>query len=141
MDSWCKGCNFHQYPYKAQVPLAVDGKYEVREFHCDDDIKAVINLLIKETRELNERGNKFDVAMSVSKQLPHFSCINIVYSNEAQLNIEKYLYCKEFGISPHSGSYKEQPKKWIDRVFLIKRAFAKKEESLIKKSKKEMNNG
>ena len=67
--------------------------------------------------------------------------MNILYNQEAQENVSKYIYCKEFGISPYPGSFGEQPKKWVDRAFLIKKALAKREESMINKQNKEVNNG
>tara|TARA_R100000808_G_C2130781_1_gene140035 strand:+ start:912 stop:1133 length:222 start_codon:yes stop_codon:yes gene_type:complete len=73
--------------------------------------------------------------------LPFFSCINIVYDRFAQKNIEKYIYCKEFGVSPYPGSFGEQPKKMVDIMFLIKNAFAKKEKAMIDRKNKEVKNG
>jgi hypothetical protein len=71
---------------------------------------------------MNEKeGKSFDVAKSIMAQLPFFSCKNIVLDNEAQKDIAKYIYCSDFGISPYKGSYGEQPKKWIDKSFLIKK--------------------
>ena len=143
MDSWCegKGCPFHKFPYEAEVPVLIDGKRERRTFTCKEDVYDVIKLLIKETEDFNNEGKSFDVALSVSKQLPFFSCMNILYNQEAQENVAKYIYCKEFGISPYPGSFGEQPKKWVDRAFLIKKALAKREESMINKQNKEVNNG
>ena len=141
MDNWCKGCSFHEFPYEAQVPVLIDGKRERRTFTCEEDVHDVIKLLIKETEEFNNGGKRFDVALSVSKQLPFFSCMNILYNQEAQKDIEKYVYCKEFGISPYPGSFGGQPNRWIDRMFIIKRAFAKKEQSMINKQNKGINNG
>ena len=141
MDNWCKGCSFHEFPYEAQVPVLIDGKRERRTFTCEEDVHDVIKLLIKETEDFNNEGKSFDVALSVSKQLPFFSCMNILYNQEAQKDIEKYIYCKEFGISPYPGSFGEQPKRWIDRMFIIKKAFAKREQSMIDKQNKGMKNG
>ena len=141
MDNWCKGCSFHDFPYKAQVPILIDGKRENRTFTCEEDVHDIIKLLIKETEEFNNGGKSFDVALSVSKQLPFFSCMNILYNKDAQKDIEKYLYCKEFGVSPYPGSFGDQPKRWVDRAFIIKKAFAKKEQSMINKQNKEVNNG
>ena len=44
---------YHTYPYKAQIPIAIDGKYEIRTFTSKDDINAVIELLIQEVKELS----------------------------------------------------------------------------------------
>ena len=29
------------------------------------------------------------------------------------------MYAKQFNISPYKGSYGEQPKKWVDKTFLL----------------------
>ena len=141
MDSWCKGCSFHEFPYKAEIPVKIDGKYKRRTFTCEEDVHDIIKLLIKETEDFNNEGRSFDVALSVSKQLPFFSCMNILYNQEAQKDIEKYIYCKEFGISPYPGSFGEQPKRWVDRAFSIKNALAKREQSMINKQNKDIENG
>ena len=141
MDNWCEGCSYHQFPYKAQLPIIIDGKREERTFSCKEDVYDVVKLLIKETKEINSKGKSFDVALSVSKQMPFFSCMNILYNQDAQKDIEKYIYCKEFGISPYSGSYNEQPKKWVDKMFLIKKALTKREQSMIDKQKRDITNG
>jgi len=47
------------------------------------------------------------------------------------------MYCKNFGISPYSGSYGEQPCLWVDKVFVLKKAFAKLESNQIEKAKKD----
>ena len=135
MDSWCKGCKFHNFPYKALPPILIDGKRVERTFTCKEDVQKIIKLLIEETKDFNNKGKSFDVALSVSKQLPFFSCINIIHSQEAQRDIEKYIYCKDFGISPYPGSYNNQPKRWVDRVFFIKKALAKREQSMINNNK------
>ena len=46
----------------------------MREFTCDEDVWNVIDLLIEETKQMNNKGNEFDVAKSVNSQLPFFSC-------------------------------------------------------------------
>ena len=48
-----------------------------------------------------------------------------------QKNIERYVYCEQFGISPYPGSYGEQPAKWVDRAFIIKNTLAKKQKDQI----------
>jgi len=141
MDNWCKGCSFHEFPYKAEIPVKIDGGYKRRTFTCEEDVRDIIKLLIKETEDFNNEGKSFDVALSVSKQLPFFSCMNILYNQDDQKDIEKYIYCKEFGISPYPGSFGEQPKRWVGRAFSIKNALAKREQSMINKQNKEINNG
>jgi hypothetical protein len=82
----------------------------------------VIRLLIEETQEVNEeKGKSFIESKSVMAQLPFFSCTNIVLDEKAQKDIARYIYCNDFGISPYQGSYGDQPKKWVDKSFLIKK--------------------
>ena len=104
---------------------------ETRTFECDEDVWTIIDLLIEETEELNEKGKEFDIAKSVNAQLPFFCCANIVQSREMQKDIERYIYSEQFGISPYPGSYGEQPAKWVDRAFIIKGALAKKQKDQI----------
>ena len=141
MDNWCEGCDFHEFPYKAEVPILIDGKRERKIFRCEEDVHDVIKLLIEETREINSKGKSFDVGLSVSKQLPFFSCMNILYDKDAQKYVEKYVYCKDFNIAPYGGDFGDQPKKWVDRAFIIKKVLAKREESMINKQKEGVNNG
>ena len=53
---WCGGCQYHTYPYEAQIPVRIDGDYKKRIFSCDEDVWYVIDLLIEETKEQNEKG-------------------------------------------------------------------------------------
>ena len=41
------------------------------------DVYDVIRILIEEVEEMNQKGKKFDVAVSVAKQLPFFVCVNL----------------------------------------------------------------
>ena len=79
------------------------------------------------------KGKSFDIASSISQQLSFFSCPNIILNNENQSDISQYLYCKEFGVTPFPGSYKEQPARWIHKVNIIKNAMSKREEREYKK--------
>ena len=65
--------------------------------------------------------------------------MNILYDRDAQKEVEKYIYCKEFRISPCS--FGEQPKKLVDKMFLIKKALAKREQSMVDKQNREIKNG
>ena len=33
------------------------------------------------------------------------------------------MYCKEFNIPSYPGTYGDQPRKWVDKSFIIKNAF------------------
>ena len=116
----------------------IDGKRESKEFTCDEDAWQIIDLLIEEAKELNAEGNEFDIARSVNAQIPFFACRNVVYSKECQRDIKKYIYCKEFGVSPYHGDFDKHPARWVDKSFIIKKALAKKESAQLEKAN---NNG
>ncbi len=116
----CKGCRFHTYPYEAQIPVLIDGKYKVSQFVSDDEVWDVISLITEETRIENTKGNNFNEAESVMAQLPFFACKNIMLNKDSQKDIARFIYSKDFHISPYAGSYGEQPSKWIEKSFLLK---------------------
>ena len=125
---------YHTYPYKAQIPILIDGKYETRMFTSNKDVKAIMELLVDEVKENNAKGSSFNIAESVVKQLPFFAYSNVLLNSQAQKDISRYVYSQQFGISPYKGTYGEQPQKWVEKSFLIK--------SIIERKKSEaMNNG
>tara|TARA_Y100000310_G_scaffold254853_1_gene262039 strand:- start:3257 stop:3526 length:270 start_codon:yes stop_codon:yes gene_type:complete len=85
-------------------------------------------------------GKSFDIASSVSQQLPFFSCMNIILNRESQRDISQYLYCKEFNVPPFSGDYGIQPYKWINKMNIIKVAMEKREKLMVKKIQREAKN-
>ena len=89
--------------------------------------------------ETNEKGKEFDLAESIYAQLPFFACRNILYEKEIQKDIQRYMYCTESNVPPYKGSYNDQPAIWIDTYFIIKKAFAKKENKVIKDGRREKN--
>ena len=117
---------YHTYPYKARIPILIDGKYETRIFTSKKDIDSVIKLLINEVKEINKEGNKFNIAESIVKQLPFFACANVLLDKQSQKDISRYIYSEQFGISPYKGSYGEQPAKWVEKSFLIKSIIERK---------------
>lgn len=117
---------YHTYPYKAQIPILIDGKHQTRMFTSKKDVDDVIELLIEEVNEVNEKGNSFNITKSVIKQLPFFACPNVLYSKQAQKDISRYLYSENFKVPPYKGSYGEQPSKWIAKSFLIKKTIESK---------------
>ena len=132
MAESCGGCQFHKYPYKAEIPVLIDGKREKRTFTCDEDVWEVVHLLIEEVKTTNsDTGKDFDVAESVNAQIPFFACRNVLYKKEYQDDIARYIYCKDFGVSPYDGDFSKHPAKWIDKSFIIKNALAKKERKII----------
>lgn len=110
---------YHEYPYKAQIPILINGEYETRTFTSSNEVWDVIRLLIDETKENIEEGSNLHIAESVMAQLPFFSCSNMIMDVKAQKDISRYMYSKQFQISPYSGSYGEQPKKWVEKSFLL----------------------
>ncbi len=101
----------------------------------------VIRLLIDETKEINNEGKSFDIPSSISQQLPHFCCINIMINKAHQKDISRYLYCQKFHIPPYPGSYEEQPYKWIIKSNIIQNALYKKQERAQKKAYDKINKG
>ena len=122
---------YHTYPYKAQIPILIDGKRQTRMFTSKEDIYEVIELLIQEVHEVNEEGNGFDVAKSIIKQLPFFSCSNVLYDKQAQKDISRYLYAENFKTPPYKGSYGDQPSKWVAKSFLIKKIIESKKSEAV----------
>jgi len=125
---------YHTYPYKARIPILIDGKYETRMFTSNEDVEAIMELLVDEVKENNAKGSSFNIAESVVKQLPFFACPNVLLNSQAQKDISRYVYSQQFGISPYKGTYGEQPYKWVEKSFLIKKVIERKKAEA-------MNNG
>ena len=137
MSDGCGGCLYCDFPYEAQLPVKTDKGYETRLFESIDDIWDVIDLIIKETRELNETtGKGFDVNKNIITQIPFFACFNHLIDPSYSKLIEQYLYCTETGTPAYPGSYGEQPVKWVKLFFIIKNAIAKKQAMIQEKEKK-----
>ena len=136
LNDGCGGCSYESYPYKAQLPVMIDGKRETWEFKSDDDVFKVIDLIIEETKEFNETGGKsFDISESVVSQMPFFACRNILFDKDIQKDVQRYLYCEKFNVPPHEGGYNNQPCLWVEKAFLIRKYLAKLESREIKKAK------
>jgi len=136
LNGGCGGCSYESYPYKAQLPVMIDGKRETWEFTCDEDVWKVIDLIIAETKEFNEKNDKtFDISESVVSQIPFFACRNILLNRSAQEDVQRYLYCEKFNTAPYNGNYGEQPCLWIEKAFLIRKYLAKLESREINKAK------
>ena len=136
LNDGCGGCQYESYPYKAQLPVLIDGKHETWEFKSDDDVFKVIDLIIEETKESNETsGKSFDISESVFSQMPFFACRNILFDKDIQSDIQRYLYCEKFNVPPYDGDYNNQPCLWVEKTFLIRKYLAKLESREIKKAK------
>ena len=135
LNDSCGGCQYESYPYKAQIPVKIDGKYKTMEFKSDQDVWEVVNLLIEDTTESNKiSSNNFDIIDSVVAQISFFSCRNVLADNESQKDIQRYLYCEKFNVPPYSGSYSDQPCLWVEKAFLIRKYLAKVESKQINKA-------
>ena len=137
MSGACSGCSFHKFPYRAQVPVSINGKRPFKEFKSDKDVWDVIDLIIEETKELNAKGNEFDIVSSVQAQLSFFACKNIIQTKEDQKDIRRYVYCEKFNVPAYPGSYGEQQHLWVEKAFVIRNAFAKLEKKQINKVKQD----
>ena len=135
MNKGCGGCPYCKFPYKALIPIFINGKREKVTFNNVDDIWSVVDLLIEEIIENNQSGMSFDLAQSISSQLPFFACYNNLTDKEILRDVQRYIYCKELGVSPYKEEFGKHPALWIDRFFVIKKAFAKMEATAINKAK------
>lgn len=104
----------------------------MRIFTSDKDVWDVIDLLIDETEQANYEGKSFNIAESVMAQLPFFACNNLILNKDAQKDISRYIYSKDFGISPYKGSYGEQPQRWIEKSFTIKNLIERQKSKAMK---------
>ena len=139
MSDSCGGCPYCEFPYEARLPVKTEHGYEIREFKSQDDVWAVIDLIIQETEQFNkEKGKEFDVAKSIATQIPFFTCFNHIRDEKYIKLFNKYMYCTETGTPAHSGSYGEQPARWIQYFFIIKNAMAKKMNTMKEKAKKDV---
>ena len=114
----------------------VDGEYETRIFSCEEDVWDVVDLIIRETKEMNEKtGKSFEVSGSVKSQLPFFACNNILFDKEFQKDIERYIYCENFKTPAYSGGYDDQPALWVQKSFIIKKAVNKMQNKAVENGK------
>ena len=127
---------YHEYPYKAQIPILIEGKYETRTFTSSDEVWNIIRLLIDETKQHIKEGSNLHIAESVMAQLPFFSCSNMLIDAKAQKDITRFMYSRQFNISPYKGNYGEQPKKWIEKSFLLNNLIERQKAKAIKNGSK-----
>ena len=133
----CQGCQYEEYPYKAQIPVIIDGNRPIWEFKSDEDVWKVVDLIVEEVNEHNSKGNEFDIVSSIQAQLPFFTCMNRIHDKNSQKEIQRYLYCEKFNVPAYKGDYGQQPCLWVDKAFVIRNAFAKLEKKQINKAKQD----
>tara|TARA_Y100001963_G_C6657390_1_gene388737 strand:+ start:138 stop:563 length:426 start_codon:yes stop_codon:yes gene_type:complete len=141
MGDTCGGCLYHKFPYEAKPPILIDGSYKPINFKSKEDVWNIIDLLIKEVNDVNEKGKEFDVVQSINAQLPFFTCVNHIFDKDIQKDIQRYIYCTSVNVPPYKGEYNKQPARWVDTFWIIKKTFAKKEKMEISKVKNKGKNG
>ena len=119
----------------------MDGKRDFLNFTCKEDVLKIVDLLVEEVVEANEKGERFDISQSINAQIPFFACRNVFIDKSINKDIERYVYCKELNVSPYKGSYGEQPALWVDRFFIIKNAMAKNERNAIEQQREKSKIG
>jgi len=138
MSDGCGGCQYCDFPYEAQLPIKTEKGYEKRTFKDVEDVWAVIDLIAQETKTFNEqKGREFDVSKSILAQLPFFTCINHIRDKKYLKLLNQYVYCTETGTPAYSGSYGEQPARWVEYFFIIKNALAKKQQQMHEQATRE----
>ena len=123
---------YHTYPYKAQIPVLIDGSYQKRTFTSNDNVWDVIRLIVEETKQANLEGGDFSIGSSVMTQLPFFACPNIMTNSQAQKDISRFIYSRDYNVQPYPGSYGEQPHKWIQKSFVINNIIQKEKAKAMK---------
>ena len=137
IDGWCENCPYHSFPYNAQVPVKIGNDYPFIDFKSEDDVWYIINKLIEEIDSLRAKGKNVNLVSSIYQQTPFFACKNIFLSPQHQKSIQKYMYCKDFSISPREGSYGKQSNRWIETALTIKNAISAKEAEAYEKANNE----
>tara|TARA_R110002096_G_scaffold434394_2_gene655826 strand:- start:2894 stop:3286 length:393 start_codon:yes stop_codon:yes gene_type:complete len=129
---------FHEYPYKATIPISIDRKYPTKVINKKEDIDEIVQMLID---DFKNQGDDNLLCANISSQLPFFCCSNTFLSDSSQRDIARYQYSKDYSISPYPGSYGEQPLLWKEKHFLIQIAKNYMEEKAMKDKQKGNNNG
>ena len=78
------------------------------------------------------------MAKSIATQIPFFACLNQARDEKYSKLLNQYIYCTEAGVPAYSGSYGEQPARWVQYFFIIKNALAKKQKMIQEKAKKDV---
>ena len=54
MSSGCGGCQYCDFPYKATLPIRIDGVYQEKVFEKKEDVLEIVDLLIDEAKSFNK---------------------------------------------------------------------------------------
>ena len=69
--------------------------------------------------------------------MPFFTCRNHLLDKDIQKDINRYIYCTTFNIPPFKGHYGAQPTLWEQKSYIIKKALASREKSIVDKQLKD----
>ena len=65
-------------------------------------------------------------------QLSFFACTNIMLDEKSQKDISRFMYVRNFNVPAYNGSYGEQPKKWVEKSFLLNNLIERQKAKAIK---------
>ena len=51
--------------------------------------------------------------------------MNILFNKSIQSDIERYIYCDNFKTPPYNCAYGDQPNRWVQKSYIIKKAINK----------------
>jgi hypothetical protein len=61
--------------------------------------------------------------------------IRELIDEKAQQDLQRFIYSKNWGLSPYPGSFDDQPAAWVDKVQIIQRAINEAETVKAKRNK------
>jgi len=132
------------HPYYSNFPYEFDGiipeedgSRQTETINSKEDIMDYAIRLKEESEGLNGSGP--DALVAVFEQLPFFCCFGNIFDSDCQEDIEKYLYCNETSTPAYPGTYKDTPKIWIRKYYIIKKALALREKLLRDKASEAKN--
>ena len=99
------------------------------------DVWNYIDLLCMELKEHRKKGNSFTDLENIYEHLPFFVCKNYLIDEKAQKDISRYIYSKDTGTPPYSGSYGDTPAIWVQKYYTIKQAIALRDKKMKEKAK------
>ena len=60
---------YHEYPYEAQIPILIEGKYETRTFTSNNEVWDIIRLLVDEAKQHIKEGKPRKTEKQVQRTL------------------------------------------------------------------------
>ena len=128
-------CSFHNYPYKAVS--VINGKQII--IKNEEDLWEQIMEVYKDCEKSPSGKNKYQ-DLDLFDCLSFFACPNNIFCADSLSTIRRYTYCKDTKTLPYEGSYGSQPKKWVDKYFLLTSLSNLRELRVAEKQSKARNN-